>query len=228
MESESDADALRRKIAELTEKPVEDDWYGLGSVFAAEQARIDALAAQTVDKWERRRLLLLKGVGFVTRTFVYLMLALLLWSALPDIAQRPLSNVTVNEVISSLLLLVLIIFLGWRFFNPKQRDPLSFWYYDYWEAWGALGLSLVGIAMLAMAWFSRATIKQWIVSWTDPVGNAIGNAINTFSNTTIGEWLGNILFIGAILAVNIFLLAIVWAYVSSIYRWAAAKVRGRH
>jgi magnesium-transporting ATPase (P-type) len=167
----------------------------------------------------------LRGVGYVTRTLVYLALALLLWSSAPDISQRPLGSLTVDEGVRSLLFLF-FAFIWWRcFFNPnRDRDPLSIWSFNYWEAWGALGLTLVGIAVLAAAWFSRDSVRAWIDSWADPVGNAI----NTFSNSTIGEWLGNILFLGVIIALQIFFLAIIWAYVRSIYRWAAAKVRGRY
>jgi hypothetical protein len=162
----------------------------------------------------------LRGVGYLTRTLVYLGLALWLWSFVPDIAQRPIGSLTVEEVVRVLSFLFLALGLCWCLFHPKNRDPLSVWYFNYWETWGGLGLALVAIALGLVAWFSRDGIRAWIHSWAVPVGDAL----DTFSKTGIGEWLGTILFLGVIVALQIFLIGIVWAYVRSIYGWAAAKV----
>ncbi len=116
-------------------------------VKSARERELDAELRR--EEWDQ----LLRGIGYLTRTLVYLigLAALYVWFEPKSLVDRPLGSLTLGEVGNNLIWGALTLggsmMLIKGFFADADGGP------DYvnWKAWGKAGLWVLAIA--ALAWF---------------------------------------------------------------------------
>jgi hypothetical protein len=127
------------------------EWWRPG---ATEEAKLDAEIAR--DLWQdvddRRKNAWLRPIGFVTRLFIYVCAFAVLLYFIPKglsegwIFSKPFSELTLGDVIGSLVWILVAFKLAHALFNPNPRP-------DFREQLGWLGVGLIGILACAVAAF---------------------------------------------------------------------------
>ena len=102
---------------------------------------------------ERRKKAWLRKVGFVTRIFVYAGIFGLLYYFTPDslrdgwLFSRPFAALTLSDVLTALVWLLILLRLVHALFNPNPRP-------DFREHYGWLGVVSIGLSVTALIAFA--------------------------------------------------------------------------